>query len=1020
MACVLFDSTMKSSRAFGGFLLSFATAFAVPKTEVDIVGDMTSEGHHIGHPDPEHPAYYLPIMNGFSELGTTIEKGQQPPSEYDVAHEVAVALSRQGYLLAKPGFRVNAAKEVTYGDGTVVRVPLYPRNDRPIVFNRPGYSPLTLAMLEAASGPYSIHDAGKVGPRGGPSPLVQLLRNVDGTHGSVIQNLPDLVIVIKWGTMHAYTSTVERQLNGPNITSDLPGELPGGVDGILAALVAGNTWNSLATWQKTDLLRRTADERYYVIVAAFDFQSCLKGHDKVSLWITKMSVKVNDDAKFGDMIALLIDGARTTSAESARPESKTVPLVRDRRVIIGTPQVVGDREDSSPARPGAGIKADREWELTRPNCQTMSSFARFVTAVVKVARACCAVGSLVGCSTAVWSQTYSTPYTFTTPVGSAGVAGSANGTGSSANFNFPSGVAVDGNGNVYVADQGNFIIRKITPAGVVTTVAGSAGVQGTTDATGAAARFYAPSGVAVDSTGTLYVADYGNNAVRKITPAGVVTTLAGAAAQFNGPYGVAVDSNGYVYVADQFNNTIRKIAPGGAVTTLAGSVGVTGSSDGTGTGALFDQPLGVAVDASGDVYVADSVNRTIREISPLGMVTTLAGSAGLLGSTDGTGSAARFFGPSGVAVDSAGNIYVADRLTIRKITPGGVVSSLAGSTGSAGSSDGTGAAALFSNPLGIAVDGNDFVYIADTGNNTIRVGIPPEPFPVITQQPTNQTATVGTNVTLSVTAPGATGYQWQLNGSNVSGANLSVAMTITRAVGTLTITGVTASQAGNYSVIVMNNYDSIPSNTAVLTVTSAPTAVAPAFTTNPQSQLVMSGTTVAFNSAASGTPTPTYQWKFNGAAISGATSARLVISGATSANAGSYTCVATNSIGSVTSSAGTLTIDSTAADIANPGRMVNLSVNTLDGSGAQAMTVGFNSGGVGTSGSQTLLIRASGPALTAYGVSGVLPDPVLALYNTAGAVVISNSGWASTPGNEAAVLAADSATGVSPSPIPQA
>jgi hypothetical protein len=137
----------------------------------------------------------------------------------------------------------------------------------------------------------------------------------------------------------------------------------------------------------------------------------------------------------------------------------------------------------------------------------------------------------------------------------------------------------------------------------------------------------------------------------------------------------------------------------------------------------------------------------------------------------------------------------------------------------------------------------------------------------------------------------------------------------------------------------------------------------------------------------------------------------LVVSGATAANAGSYTCVAANSIGSATSAAATLAIDTSAADIANPGRLINLSVNTVVGSGTQAMTVGFTSGGAGTSGSQTLLIRASGPALAAYGVTGVLPDPVLTLYNATGGVVTSNSGWASTPANEAAVLAADLKTG---------
>ena len=258
-------------------------------------------------------------------------------------------------------------------------------------------------------------------------------------------------------------------------------------------------------------------------------------------------------------------------------------------------------------------------------------------------------------------------------------------------------------------------------------------------------------------------------------------------------------------------------------------------------------------------------------------------------------------------------------------------------------------------------------------------------------------------MTLSVVATDAASYQWLFNGSDLSGANVSGATTAT-----LTITNISAVQAGNYTVNVTNGFGTQTSVTAVLTVS---TTLKPAFTSNPQSQTVVSGTTVVFNTATTGVPAPTYQWKLNGAAILGATSARLVVSGATAANAGSYTCVASNSIGSVTSSTATLTIDTAAADTASPGRMINLSVNTVDGSGAQAMTVGFNTGGARTSGSQTLLIRASGPALTAYGVSGVLPDLVVTLYNTAGAVVVSNSGWASTPSNEAAVITADFETG---------
>jgi sugar lactone lactonase YvrE len=322
----------------------------------------------------------------------------------------------------------------------------------------------------------------------------------------------------------------------------------------------------------------------------------------------------------------------------------------------------------------------------------------------------------------------------TTLAGSAGQWGSADGTGSAARFYYPTGVSVDGTGSVYVADTYNRTIRKVTPAGVVTTLAGSAGLAGSVDGTGSTARFYYPSGVAVDGTGNVYVADGNNSTIRKVTPAGVVTTLAGlagwsgsadgmgSAARFYYPYGVAVDQTGNVYVADSYNSTIRKVTSAGVVTTLAGSASLSGSADGTGSAARFYVPKGVTVGGTGDVYVADSANHTIRKISPAGAVTTLAGSVGLGGSADGTGSAARFFAPQGVAVDGSGNIYVADgnNSTIRKVTPAGVVTTLAGNAGLSGSADGTGSAARFYYPQGVAVDGSDNVYVADSYNQTIR------------------------------------------------------------------------------------------------------------------------------------------------------------------------------------------------------------------------------------------------------------------------------------------------------------
>ena len=411
--------------------------------------------------------------------------------------------------------------------------------------------------------------------------------------------------------------------------------------------------------------------------------------------------------------------------------------------------------------------------------------------------------------------------------------GYTDGTGTSAKFNYPFGVAVDGAGNVYVADQGNHRIRKITTSGVVSTLAGS--TYGYTDGTGTSAKFNYPIGVAVDGAGNVYVADQSNHRIRKITTSGVVSTLAGStqgytdgtgtSAQFSYPRGVAVDGAGNVYVADRYNHRIRKITASGVVSTLAGSS--QGYTDGTGTSAKFDYPSGVAVDGAGNVYVADRSNNRIRKITlsagsaettetitanvcdsytspsgktwttsntysdtiantagcdsvitvnltvrnkttetitanvcdtytspsgrhtwfgtgiykdtipnaagcdsiltinltviatPIVTVSTLAGST--QGYTDGTGTSAKFYNPTRVAVDGAGNVYVADLSNhrIRKITTSGVVSTLAGS-GTSGYTDGTGTSAQFNSPTGVAVDGAGNVYVADQGNHRIR------------------------------------------------------------------------------------------------------------------------------------------------------------------------------------------------------------------------------------------------------------------------------------------------------------
>jgi serine/threonine protein kinase len=324
----------------------------------------------------------------------------------------------------------------------------------------------------------------------------------------------------------------------------------------------------------------------------------------------------------------------------------------------------------------------------------------------------------------------------TTLAGQVGVSGYANGAGDQAQLRLPNNVAVDHAGNVYVADTGNNTIRKISPNGAVSTLAGISGSHGSADGTGDEARFWAPFGIAVDHASNVYVADTANNTIRKITPNGIVSTLAGLAghpgsnddlganARFRNPWSVAADDTGNVFVADMSNDTIRKITPAGVVITLAGQAGMTGSADGAGGQARFNAPHAVVTDRAGNVYVSDSVNGTIRKITPGGVVSTLAGLPGHSGNTDGNGPEARFWNPQGLSVDNQGNIYVADtgNNTVRKVTPMGGVTTLAGRAGTGGATNGigTGEDARFNSPGGVAADSAGNVYVADTNNHTVR------------------------------------------------------------------------------------------------------------------------------------------------------------------------------------------------------------------------------------------------------------------------------------------------------------
>jgi len=313
--------------------------------------------------------------------------------------------------------------------------------------------------------------------------------------------------------------------------------------------------------------------------------------------------------------------------------------------------------------------------------------------------------------------------TVTTFAGS-GIDGFADGNGIASKFSGPRGIANDAQGNIYVADSHEPRIRKITPAAVVTTLAGN-GKFGYVDGSNSMAQFTDPNDVATDAQGNVYVAE--SNRIRKITPLGEVSTLTGggtrgyadgdlSSAQFGSLQGITTDDQGNIYVTDldlpNLGGRIRKITPVGMVTTLAGN-GIAGFADGNGSSAQFSNPLGIATDHQGNLFVADYGNRRVRKITPTGVVSTVA----VIGST------AELSGPIGVVVDAQGNIYVTEsgiwsNDRIHKITPSGATTKLTGSI--SGYADGNGSNALFKSPYGIAIDAQENIYISDNSDNRIR------------------------------------------------------------------------------------------------------------------------------------------------------------------------------------------------------------------------------------------------------------------------------------------------------------
>jgi hypothetical protein len=568
----------------------------------------------------------------------------------------------------------------------------------------------------------------------------------------------------------------------------------------------------------------------------------------------------------------------------------------------------------------------------------------------------------VAAGASAWAQTYA----FTTLAGHPPYAsddqgygssrGSADGQGDAVRFYGPHGLAMDVNGSLFVADKYNHTVRKITREGVVSTLAGLAGSGGGADGIGSSARFFLPEAVVLDVTGNLIVADAGNNTIRRITPGGVVTTIAGPTggsygrsdgwgsmdglgntARFLNPEGLAIDQNGNLIVADSGNHTIRRISPNGTVTTLAGMAGESGGADGAAGSARFNLPTGLAIDAAGNLFVADTNNNVIRKIAPGGTVTTVAGRLGFLGVADGPVNVAGFNRPRGVAVDGAGNVFVADG-AIRKISPDGFVTTIGAASG--GGADGTGSAAGFAEATGVAVDRSGYVFVADRFNNTIRKGVP--------------AVVPGRIINFSILAALAGDGEILTMGTIIGGAGTSGKKPLlVRAVGpSLAPFGVSSRLEDPY-----------------LEFFSGPTKVLEVDNWGGGGDLV-----IAFAQLGA--------FPFTAASSKDAALNLLPLPAGNS----------TARVSSTTTSGGSVLAelyDATPAAIFTPAtpRLINVSVLKNVGAG---LTAGFIIGGTS---SMTVLIRAVGPSLAVFSLRGLLADPRLEVFDGQSRSLATNDNW---------------------------
>jgi sugar lactone lactonase YvrE len=388
--------------------------------------------------------------------------------------------------------------------------------------------------------------------------------------------------------------------------------------------------------------------------------------------------------------------------------------------------------------------------------------------------------------------------------GTLGFSGDGN-AATSAQLNSPSGIAVDAAGNLFIADASNYRVRKVTPGGLISTVAGNGTLGFSGDGGPAtAAQLAYPHGVAVDTAGNLFIADEGNNCVRKVTSGGLISTVAGigfngvggfsgdggpaTAAKLDYPFGLAVDAAGDLFIADTLNNRVRKVTPGGVISTVAGNATEGFSGDGgPATSAQLYNPHGVTVDTAGNLFIADYNNHRVRKVTPAGVINTVAGNGTQGFSGDGgPANSAELYCPEGVAVDTVGNLFIADEGNncARKVTPGGVISTVAGNATEGFSGDGgTATSAQLYNPSGVAVDAADNLFIADTGNDRVRK------------------VAGASNISMNLTSGGsATSYTAGLNGTTQTGYATATINTGAAPYGTAVFSfkqnGVTVSEAG--------------------------------------------------------------------------------------------------------------------------------------------------------------------------------------------------------------------------------